>query len=914
MVDHSIGKIFVELAMDYEPYTRAQKQLLKDVTSTTLNVEKNFKDLHIKSSAELDLLRQKAENAFQRIANSSKATANDILRAEQAKNDQLSRLNEMQFGKQTSMISQLKSHWLATTAVIYGAVASIGKAWDLAKQGADYDEQHGLLDNLARKYKSTADSIVSDMARAAEGQIANADLMQVALSGLSRGLTVEQLTNLSDAARILGDVVGKDATTALKDLTEALETGRARGLKGYLGSALDLETAFGDLVSKMTAAEKSQAMYNMTMIQAIKLQAEQTTGVDEAGDKIERLEAKWKNATTEVARFFKVLLVGIYDAATTLPPDDMDLLMGEKSVSNILRFPMPKRPNPEAANPYEAENESLKALLQTRKDAAKEATAQAKDDQQHYEDALRQMKFQQDAQDKLDDESYKQAISDRAALVKIQNDLTAEEEKATKQAEKLAGDRSTAYRAMYKDLRKLGDENYSAEMEMINKQADEYRKLGVDEILVAEWVAKKEEDLLDERDLAYGNLFDGIRIGLKDITRDTTSWAQVSHAAVTTFARESQSDLSNLLFDAVKGDLKEFSDYWEGLWDSMLRSTTDKVAQMAVEAATSIGAKLLGQAGGTIWDWAGTLFASQGLWDVQGNEVPVIAHEGEMILPKNMAEQLREMYGGFGSMAMDTTPANPNDPSGWNAFVGGLQGAGRGALSGIPGGPGAMALGGLLGFISGSFNTSVGPTNPGTGIGSGLGAFLLGGPMGAIFGGLTGTYLGNAIPDWLDARQHEALMDVLEDAGFGYGASAALAGLVTGDMGALMGSDAFGDMGGWSGEGAPGVSDADGGDAGIGGGGPGAGGDPGWAKGTGPAGLPYTGRFIGHQNEVVLNPRESQAYREGMSRSGGSDRPIELHVHVLDKEFVTTIRKESEQVIVNRNGRGMSASTQKVYS
>ena len=184
------------------------------------------------------------------------------------------------------MWPSLKSNWIAASVAIGAAMVAASKAWDLIKQGADYAEQQGILNNLARKYSQTADSIVASMQRASDGLIARADLMQVALAGIAKGLNPEQLTNLADAAKILGDAVGKDATTALQDLTTALETGRTKGLKNYLGRAIDLEKVFGDLCSKLTEAEKAQALYNITMIEATKLQSQQTGAVSETADEI----------------------------------------------------------------------------------------------------------------------------------------------------------------------------------------------------------------------------------------------------------------------------------------------------------------------------------------------------------------------------------------------------------------------------------------------------------------------------------------------------------------------------------------------------------------------------------------------------------------------------------------------------
>jgi ElaB/YqjD/DUF883 family membrane-anchored ribosome-binding protein len=90
----SIGTVFVELDLDPSRYTKGQQQLYKDATRTSLNIEENFKKLGIKSSAEFDLMRQKASNAFEGIKNSHKATSNDIMRAEQAKADTIRRINE----------------------------------------------------------------------------------------------------------------------------------------------------------------------------------------------------------------------------------------------------------------------------------------------------------------------------------------------------------------------------------------------------------------------------------------------------------------------------------------------------------------------------------------------------------------------------------------------------------------------------------------------------------------------------------------------------------------------------------------------------------------------------------------------------------------------------------------------------
>ena len=80
-----LGTIFVEMDIDRDRWSGAQRRLLKDATSTSLRIEDNFRKLGIKSSAEMDLMRRKITNSFNMIKNSSQATANDIVRAEKAK-------------------------------------------------------------------------------------------------------------------------------------------------------------------------------------------------------------------------------------------------------------------------------------------------------------------------------------------------------------------------------------------------------------------------------------------------------------------------------------------------------------------------------------------------------------------------------------------------------------------------------------------------------------------------------------------------------------------------------------------------------------------------------------------------------------------------------------------------------------
>lgn len=570
---HAVGTIFAEIDLDWQPYSRAQKKLLQDATSTTLNIEKSYKDLGIKSAQEFDLMRAKIQNAYTRITSDAKTSATDILRAEKAKNDQLQRLNDQQFGHQKSFIDNIKGHWLAASAIIAGSIGAIYKAWDLAKAGAEYEEQETLLGNLSRKYSTTSGEIVSAMAKASDGLIANADLMQIALKGIATGITPAQLIDLANAATILADAAGTDATTALRSLTEGLVSGRVQGLKGYLGTAIDLEAQFGSLASKMSDAEKAQALFSITMISASKLQAENANAVESSADKLEKLETRYKNITQSVSNFFKSLVVSIVDAPAKINEmsSSVDLLTGETIQADAAMQSATESLQKEKAEveniikPYQDQIELLKQQLETRKaneDQTKKTIAaekKAAEESLKIEEQLRadRQKIWKDMLDyqEQQDEEREKAMEDMAEKeIKIDNDVKAEWvkilnsetkyyddqekerneilERYAKEDKKVIEDKDRAYRNMYKDLGRYSKEYYNLQLRAIEGERKDYLAKTNDKALTDQWYTDKKKRLDQEMALSSDGYFSSVRIGYEQsqglavIFGDTarTSW------------------------------------------------------------------------------------------------------------------------------------------------------------------------------------------------------------------------------------------------------------------------------------------------------------------------------------------------------------------------------------------------------
>ena len=124
-----IGTLFVELDLDTDKFTKAQQNLHKEATRVTLDVEKNYKNLGIKSAQQMDMMRAKIVNSYDGIAHSAKSTADDILRAEKAKNAKLRQLNDQQFGAHKSFMDKVKGGFTQMTGRSLTAAMAITAAF-----------------------------------------------------------------------------------------------------------------------------------------------------------------------------------------------------------------------------------------------------------------------------------------------------------------------------------------------------------------------------------------------------------------------------------------------------------------------------------------------------------------------------------------------------------------------------------------------------------------------------------------------------------------------------------------------------------------------------------------------------------------------------------------------------------------
>lgn len=294
-----LGTIYVELSLDDKNFKQRLSEIKEGSVATAKGIEQSWKYLGGQSDAMFDQQRKSAQNAYNLIKTSATSSASDIARAQEALASRIDSINEAQHGKQVGFIEKMKSNWIAATVAIGAAMAALSKGWDLASQAADYLEQMQLLDALAKKYDTTSASITDSIRKAGDGMISMSKAAEVAASGLAKGITPKQLTDLAGAAATMADFMGVKVEDAFQQFSKALETGRTRSITAAVGIT-EMTNATEEMTEKMTPAVKAQAAYNAIMEASAKVQAQLGEGTESIADKFEKLSVAMADLKIEM--------------------------------------------------------------------------------------------------------------------------------------------------------------------------------------------------------------------------------------------------------------------------------------------------------------------------------------------------------------------------------------------------------------------------------------------------------------------------------------------------------------------------------------------------------------------------------------------------------------------------------------
>lgn len=303
-----IGKIYVQLSLDDKEYKQKLSDTLTSTQATARGIETSWKALGSKSEAVYDSQRKAAENAYTLIKSHASSTANDIVRAEEAKNAKLKILNEQQFGTQISIIDSLKSHWMAASAAIAAGFYTVKKFFDLAELGAQIKSIEDSFTALANNAGISGDALIQKLKEVTNATVDSSDLMKKANRLIIEGFSAEQIIHIGEAARMAARLMGTDVRSAYESVSDAIVNLRQRGLK-TAGFVIDLNEAYRKHADRLGIAKESLNDYGkqMALVEAVHekyLENLAKTGPlqDQESEKIQKQKVLWKELKEEIAK------------------------------------------------------------------------------------------------------------------------------------------------------------------------------------------------------------------------------------------------------------------------------------------------------------------------------------------------------------------------------------------------------------------------------------------------------------------------------------------------------------------------------------------------------------------------------------------------------------------------------------
>ena len=184
------------------------------------------------------------------------------------------------------------------------ALKTVTRAVDeLGRRGAAVDDVSTAFSTLSENMGSTADVMIGALRAGVKGTLSDFDLMKTANKALGAGLitSADDMKTLAAGARSLGKATGIDTKQAFEQMTTAIASGRTAQLK-QLGLFVDnkvatenFATALGKTVSKLTDAERAQALSAATLVALRERLALVKPAAADFGEQMDKLKVSFDN-------------------------------------------------------------------------------------------------------------------------------------------------------------------------------------------------------------------------------------------------------------------------------------------------------------------------------------------------------------------------------------------------------------------------------------------------------------------------------------------------------------------------------------------------------------------------------------------------------------------------------------------
>lgn len=217
-------------------------------------------------------------------------------------------------------VDRMRNSFVETSAKLFVVEQAMLKVWESAKKGADFEESLDRLNVQMRQWNSNANLMMNEMRNVSNGQLSMANSAQLASRALAMGLNPDQIRTFTQAADLLGDVMGTDLKSAFDTILQGLATGRTQMLAN-IGVHLDLEKEVKNLAvstnrttDQITKQERAAIGARAVMEQlGGTLEKFASDSVSDA-DKLAAVEARFDNLVLKAQRLAKTLAVDLADA------------------------------------------------------------------------------------------------------------------------------------------------------------------------------------------------------------------------------------------------------------------------------------------------------------------------------------------------------------------------------------------------------------------------------------------------------------------------------------------------------------------------------------------------------------------------------------------------------------------------
>jgi len=142
------------------------------------------------------------------------------------------------------------------------------------------------------------------------------------------------------------------------------------------------------------------------------------------------------------------------------------------------------------------------------------------------------------------------------------------------------------YRDVYKDIRGYEENYYDASIKLIEEQSKKYKQAGMDQVVIAKWVASEMEKADDKKTLSSDDFFAGYKLGLKELEAAEKTFAELG--------KELAKDLNDFKKGLIDAGVKAFME-GEDAKIALQEYAGQTISNLAGKYATEMLEKAMGQ-------------------------------------------------------------------------------------------------------------------------------------------------------------------------------------------------------------------------------------------------------------------------------------------------------------------------------